>query len=104
MSALLIKHFYYWLGLAFWKANSRKVFAIPAPVKKERSIVCVDDDLTDSDNSDIPGAHEFFNCSLAFRKLLHRAAPNKSFIFSQSILPNSYRIIYSTTQYYAEMN
>ena len=40
------------LGLVFWKANSRKVFAIPAPVKKEVSFVRLDADDTDSDNSE----------------------------------------------------
>ena len=37
------------LGLVFWKANSRKVFAIPAPVKKEISFVHLDADDTDSE-------------------------------------------------------
>ena len=44
------------LGLVFWKANSRKVFAIPAPVKKEVSFVHLDADDTDSDNSEIAPA------------------------------------------------
>lgn len=38
------------LGLIFWKANSRKVFAIPAPaVKKEVSVVDIDDADSDSE-------------------------------------------------------
>ena len=37
------------LGLAFWKANSRKVFAVPVPIKKDRSVL-VDDDSLDSDD------------------------------------------------------
>ena len=40
------------LGLVFWKANSRKVFAITAPVKKEVGFVHLDADDTDSDNSE----------------------------------------------------
>ncbi|CAB4002781.1 Hypothetical predicted protein, partial [Paramuricea clavata] len=38
-------------GLAFWKANSRKVFAVPVSIKKDRSVVnLVDDDSLDSDD------------------------------------------------------
>ena len=40
------------LRIVFWKANSRKVFTIPAPVKKEVSFVRLDADDTDSDNSE----------------------------------------------------
>ena len=40
------------LGLVFWKANSRKVFALPAPVKKEISVVNLDADDFDSDDSE----------------------------------------------------
>lgn len=39
-------------GLAFWKANSRKTFAIPQPIKNEHGVICVDDDLYDSDDPD----------------------------------------------------
>lgn len=39
-------------GLAFWKANSRKTFAIPHPIKNEHGVICVDDDLYDSDDPD----------------------------------------------------
>ena len=39
-------------GLAFWKANSKKTFAMPQPIKNKRGVICVDDDLYESDVPD----------------------------------------------------
>ena len=36
----------YLVGLSFWKANSRKVFAIPVTaIKKEHTVVCIEDEI-----------------------------------------------------------
>ena len=44
------------LALAFWKANSCKVYVVPVPVKRDYSVVLVKDDSLDSDDSETSAA------------------------------------------------